>query len=138
MDNPIALINGVPSTTGYLGGSVELRCEVLGYAMTSDPPMWSSDDGADLISTSKYMICTTSDGANSLIYSDGSTGQSIVSILTIYLLDPGDRGNYTCTTQRNRTTIQLLISSGTAPPTTGPPSSVSATTSNFSVLEQLL
>ncbi len=53
-----------------------------------------------------------------LIYSNGSTGQSIVSMLTINDLREEDEGNYTCSLPGagdSESTIQLLTMEGTSP-----------------------
>ena len=118
-----AIIEGVPQVEGFSGdGSVTLMCEMYGYATTSDPITWSNSNGETLTDdTSKFSIMD-SEGSKMIIYSNGDTGESIVSVLTINDLTLEDTGNYTCNTEngieRQSATTQVLIYAGTSPPTT--------------------
>ncbi len=118
-----AIIEGVPQVDGFSGdGSVILMCEMYGYATTSDPITWSNSNGETLTDdTSKFSIMD-SEGSKIIIYSNGDTGESIVSILTINDLTLEDTGNYTCSTEngieRQSTTTQVLICASTSSPTT--------------------
>ena len=103
---------------------------MYGYATTSDPITWSNTNGADFTDTTKYSI-DVGEGSNSLIYSNGDTEESIVSMLTIYDLEEEDEGNYTCTVGERQSTTQLTVYVGTSPPITEPPSSITTSDSNI-------
>ena len=108
----------VPTSEGFLGeGSAQLHCEMSGYASFSSLPTWTDGSGIVITDTTKYSI-TLGSGSNSLIYSNGSTGPSIVSTLTIGQLSIGDEGSYSCSVETLSavTTVrstQLVIMDGT-------------------------
>ena len=114
----IAMLDVSPTMSGFIGeGSVMLTCEVSGYASFSGTPSWTGN-GRDLTSDgSKYIINVTS-GSTSLIFSNGSTGPSIVSTLTINRLCIEDDGVYMCRVGGMSSTTRLTIMQGTSPPTT--------------------
>ena len=114
----IAMLNVSSTMSGFTGeGSVMLTCEVSGYASFSGTPSWTGS-GRDLTSDgSKYTI-NVSGGSSSLIFSNGSTGPSVVSTLTINQLSMEDDGVYTCSVAGMSSTTQLTIMQGTSPPTT--------------------
>ena len=108
----------VPTSEGFLGeGSVQLHCEISGYASFSSLPTWTDGSGMPITDTPKYSIALGS-GSNSLISSTGSTGPIIVSTLTIGQLSVGDEGSYSCRVETLSavTTVrstQLVIMDGT-------------------------
>ena len=111
-----------PTSEGFLGeGSAQLHCEMSGYASFSSLPTWTDGSGMAITDTTKYSI-TLGSGSNSLIYSNGSTGPSIVSTLTIGQLSIGDEGSYSCSVETLSAvttvrTTQLVIMDGTVPST---------------------
>ena len=114
----IAMLDVSPTMSGSIGeGSVMLTCEVSGYASFSGTPSWTGSS-RDLTSDgSKYTI-NVSSGSGSFIFSNGSTGPSIVSTLTINQLCIEDDGVYTCSVGGMSSTTRLTIMQGTSPPTT--------------------
>ena len=92
----IAMLDVSSTMFGFIGeGSVMLTCEVSGYASFSGTPSWTVS-GRDLTSDGSKYIINVSSGSASLIFSNGSTGPSIVSTLTIKQLCIEDDGVYTC------------------------------------------
>ena len=119
----IAMLNTSSTMSGFVGeGSVMLTCEVSGFASFSGTPSWTGS-GRDLTTDgSKYIINVTS-GSGSLIFSNGSTGPSVISTLTINKLRMEDDGVYTCSvagmsSTGMSSTTRLTIMQGTSPPTT--------------------
>lgn len=114
-----------------------LSCEAYGYATFSSPPVWTSDNGANLTDTdtSKYNMSVSS-GLNSLISADGSVKPSVVSSLMINQVSIQDVGAYTCSVEGASSAVtsvvtQLSITGGTAPTTFGDVTTDEATTTEI-------
>ena len=112
----IAMLDVSSTMSGFIGeGSVMLTCEVSGYASFSGTPSWTVS-GRDLTSDGSKYIINVSSGSASLIFSNGSTGPSIVSSLTINQLCIEDDGVYTCSVGGMSSMTRLTIMQGTSPP----------------------
>ena len=120
-----SFLEHVVSTSGVCGylqtGEVTLTCELHGYQSSLFPPVWLDLGGSEITACTKYTI-TSGEGGNTIVFENGTAIPSVIVRLRIRDLSLADGGNYTCRgVGGGESVTQLVITEGTASPTTPTP-----------------
>ena len=93
-----------------VNSSVTLSCEIYGYLPGAVQPqiIWQRINGGMISSNSPPYMITTSAGSRQIQNGGSSPGPSLVSSLTIDVMDESVADNYTCSGPSNFQTFQLL------------------------------
>ena len=133
-----SFLEHVVSTSGVCGylqtGEVTLTCELHGYQSSLSPPVWLDLGGSEITASTKYTI-TSGEGGNTIVFENGTAIPSVIVRLRIRDLSLADGGNYTCRgVGGGESVTQLVITEGTAPPTTALPVTTQGTLAPNNVL----